>query len=103
MNTQRIATAVREIDRLTLALNWLREYGDQLQPQDRNSFKIHIDDVVAFGVLGVKEAREQMGAIARLYIQDIIQHAIKDAANTIEIHTETIRNEACPEVDDVVP
>lgn len=93
MNTQRIAAAVKEIDKLSLALGWLREFGDALIPNDRNSFKIHID-TTASACTGAAEARQQMEAVARLHIAEIVRHAITDAKNTIEINTSAIKEQA---------
>lgn len=94
MNTQRLAAAIKEIDRLSLALHWLEEYGDHLDPKDRDSFSIYIQPAAASACVGCKEAAEQLNAIARLHIHSIVEQAKKDAVNTIEIHATTIREEA---------
>lgn len=94
MNTQRIAAAIREIDRLTLALNWLREYGDYMKAEDQHTFKVFISPTNGSACVGAKEPTEQLSAITRLHIKAILKHLIEDAQNTIEIHTAAILEEA---------
>jgi len=94
MNTLRITLAVKEIDRLTTALAWLREHGAGLKPRERESFAITFGLIHASACHGAKEASEQLAAIARLHIEDIIAHAILDAENTINMSKDAIRSEA---------
>lgn len=93
MNVTRIRQAIFTIEKLTPALNWLEEYGPGLDYKVKESFEISFRPIAASACPGAKEAAEQIGAIARLHIVDIIDHAIRDAVNTIDMERDAIREE----------
>lgn len=94
MNTSKIRHAAEEIDRYQLALSWLSEHGVKI---NRDS-----DEQVTFrpnfagSCSGSKEAAEVIGAMMTNRLSDLIKDAITNCENTIEIHRQTIRDEATP-------
>ena len=96
MNVSRIVSAATGIQRLTSALEWLRSHGSGLHPDDKDGFSIIVRLNTASALPGAKEAEEKLSAIAKLHIKAILEHAITDCVNTIEIHKDTLRTEAKP-------
>jgi hypothetical protein len=97
MNVNVMAHAIKEIQELQPALDWLSKYGRQLQPADRESFSIRISPHFADACPGCIEATNQINAVARLFIQAIIERAIEDAENTIALRRGQIAREAASE------
>lgn len=93
MNTARIRNAASEIERLSNALAWLREHGANLNHRDRDSFEAFVRVHRASALTGADEANKQLSAMARLQIQDLVNLAIVDAENTIEMHRSALREE----------
>lgn len=94
MNHRRIADAAKEIERLGSALEWLREFGPQLSPRDKESFGMSFRVIMAAAHYGSHEAESQLSAAAKLLIKDIVEVAIKDAENTVELLETAIKEEA---------
>ena len=93
MNSVRIIHAAKDIERLTLALEWFQGYGHLLQHRDKDSFSISIKLLVASACHGAREADVQINAVARVCIDQILSHAIRDAENTIQMCKEILREE----------
>ena len=90
----RVAQAAHEIDTLTTALAWLREYGVQLSHRDKDTFDLTFRAIAAGACNGVREAEKQISAVARTKIKEIIEAAIRDAENTIVLNRAVIKEEA---------
>lgn len=97
MDTTSIIVAAKEIDRLETGLKWLREYGAQLTHREKGSFDAAIRAHAAGACPGAADANAMMSDAARVMIQDIVAHAIRDAENTIEIHKDTLRRQVAAE------
>lgn len=93
MNTVRIRQAAQEIDRLSSALSWLKEHGGVLDPRSKDAFGVNVAINHASALPGSKEAAGQLSAIAKLHIREIVEDAIRDAENTIEMHRSALREE----------
>lgn len=93
MNTARIIHAAREIERLTIAVVWLREHSGGFNHRDKDSFEAFVRVHRASALPGADEANKQLSAMARLQIQDLVNLAIVDAENTIEMHRSALREE----------
>lgn len=91
IDTIGVTQRANNIARLTKALAWLKEYGHTMNAKHRYSFDISVRPISASTLPGAKEAEEQMTAVARLHIENIVQHAIVDAENTIEIEKSWLR------------
>ncbi|PSM18261.1 hypothetical protein [Nitratireductor sp. StC3] len=100
MNTTRISTAVREIERNTAALKWLEEYGPGLRGLDKSSIGISVRPLFARSSVGSEEAAEVLEACARLGIMELVERAIENCRNTIEIHRQAIIDEAGRALED---
>ncbi|MBN7755444.1 hypothetical protein JYP46_01290 [Nitratireductor aquimarinus] len=94
MNTARISNAVREIERNTAALKWLEEYGVKLSMEPETSLGISVSPHFAGSCTGAKEASEVLTAFACRSIAELVETAIKNCRNTIEIHRQAIIDEA---------
>lgn len=92
MNTASIRRAANEIDRLDAALKWLTEYGVKIEAGH--------DEAVAYkpnfagSCSGSKEAAQVLSEMMSNRLPKIIQDAIENCENTIELHRETLRAEA---------
>ena len=93
MNTTSIIAAAKEIDRLETGLKWLREFGVKLEHREKTHMDVAIRGQLGGSCVGAPEANEMMSAAARVMIQEIVAHAIRDAENTIEIHKATLRRQ----------
>ena len=92
MNIKTVIHLSNEIDRLESALKWLTEHRRQLDGKDTFSIAIRLNSCIA--LFGAKEAERHLSDIAQLHIQEIIDHAMRDAVNTIEIHRDVIHRES---------
>ena len=92
MNLMRIKHATAEIDRLTLALEWLTEHGVKIshETDEKVSFRPNF----AGSCNGSKEAAEVLNAMMTNDLPRLIPMAIENVENTFRIHYDTIRNEA---------
>ncbi len=95
MNTARIRHAANEIDRLEKALSWLTEHGVKISKDGKEEMTYRPN--FAGSCNGAKEAAEVLSAMASNRLPDLIQAALENCQNTIEIHRETLRNEATKE------
>lgn len=93
MDIELMATAIRDIQKLQPALDWLRQYGHLLVPSDK-SCVVSITPLGANECVGVEEATAQLNAIGRLHIEKIVQHAMADAENTIRIRRRQLVEQA---------
>lgn len=94
MNTIRIAQAVRDIETNVAALKWLEEHGRYLTARDRDSFSVDLRVHTASACPGAKEAVAVLNSFARFEIEKLVQTAITNCRNTIEIAQATIVEEA---------
>lgn len=94
MNTTRIKQAIASIEENTLALEWLEQYGVNLQGRDKDAFSIGIRMHYAGSCPGTTEAVRILESFARLSILDLVATAITNCRNTIELERDAIRREA---------
>lgn len=95
MNAVEILSAAQKIQHLQEALIWMRENGrSAIDPHSRDAFGVHISLNSCSALRGAKEASVQLSAQAKLLGQEILENAIKDAENTIEILRQKIAREA---------
>lgn len=92
MNTSRIRLAAEEIDRLQRALGWLSEHGVKITKDGDEDVTYRPN--FAGSCNGSKEAAEVLSAMMTNQLSELIPKAIQKCENTIQIHRETIRNEA---------
>lgn len=91
MDALKIEEAAKKIRELSAALEWLRSNGKRaLPPGDREAFGITVSLNSCSALSGAKEAAAQLSACARWLSHDILEHAIRDAENTIEIYKQQI-------------
>jgi hypothetical protein len=95
MNVNRARQALSTIENLTLALEWLNKYGDNLSPREIESHSFSLTIILNHGkaCAGAKEAERQLSAVGRLHIKEIISSAINDAQNTLEMSRCALREE----------
>lgn len=93
MNTARIARAIADIDTNTEALKWLQEYGPSLTGRDRDEASVNVRIAFAAACPGAKQAAEVLSSFATLSLPDLVQTAIKNCENTIEMARSAIREE----------
>ena len=91
MDTRAVSQAAKEIEKLTLALNWLDEYGRHIPANEPYAF--NLQTTFASQCDGYFEAITQIESQAKLMVRDIIDNAIRDCTNTIEILKDNIRRE----------
>lgn len=96
MNTARIKSAADEIERNKRALSWLRDYGHNLTGHD-DAATVVVKPAFAASCLGASDAGEILSVFARLRLPEIVQDAIKNCENTIEISANAIRDELAVE------
>ncbi len=95
MNAARIEQLARQVAHLTEALVWLTENGQNaLNPKDRDAFSITVHLNSCSALRGAAQATIQLGAVARHFAPHILEQAIQDARNTIEIYRSEIMREA---------
>lgn len=92
MNTSRIIRAAREIERLQLALQWLNEFGPKVPKGDASD--VTIRPSFAASCNGANEAHGILSQMVANRLPDLILDAVLDCENTIEIHQQTICDEA---------
>lgn len=97
MNIDRIKRAAAEIEKNTVALKWLEEYGASYTGHGRNeaTFDVHLH--LASACPGAKEAQEIITSFARISLPDLIKTATQNCRNTIAICEDAIRAEASNE------
>jgi hypothetical protein len=94
VNASAIVTAAKRIGELDAALAWMRSHGLQaLNPADKDAFGVHVSLNSCSGLNGAKEAATQLSGVARHFGLQILQSAITDAENTIEILRQQIERE----------
>lgn len=91
MDAAAIATAAKHILELEKALGWLRAHGLQaLDHSDAQSFGVSFSLNSCSALPGAKEAASALSAQARLMSTSLLQAAIRDAENTIQIYRNQI-------------
>lgn len=91
LDATQIKIAAEEIRDLMQALEWMREYGKRvLGSPDREAFGITVSINSCSALPGAKEAAEQLGEVAFTFGPQILEAAIEDAENTIEIYRQQI-------------
>lgn len=95
MNTMRITHAAKEIERLQLAVKWLEEYGAKVTNHEADEHaNVSIRMNFAGSCSGAKEVGEILSAMVGNRMRDLVDEALINCQNTIEIHRQVIRDEA---------
>lgn len=95
MNTLRIIKAAREIDRLETAIQWLEEFGPKVSNHEASEHvTVSIRMNFAGSCNGASEVNEILSTMVENRIRDLVDEALENCHNTIEIHRQTIRDEA---------
>lgn len=100
MNTAKITSAAKEIERLQKAVKWLEDFG----PKVGNSEGADCADVTvrmnfAGSCNGAKEVSEIVSQAVRDMMRELLDDAHDYCREMIEIHRRTIRHEASSEGD----
>lgn len=93
MNIDNIKRAAAEIEKNTVALKWLEEYGASYTDHGRNEVTFEIRLHYASACPGAKEAQEIMSSLARRSLPVLIKTATQNCRNTIAICEDAIRGE----------
>lgn len=93
MNVARIETAAKTISENEKALEWLLVYGVQLTGKDNEQASMSVHLGFAAACTGAKEAEKILSSFARINIPEIVQTAIRNCRNTIELESDAIRRE----------
>lgn len=94
MNVQRVKGAAMEIERLQLALTWLKEHGSKLRTHGpEEDFSLVFTPRLASGCPGAVGAANMISAYARLSIMDLIASSILNCENAIQLELSVIRSE----------
>ncbi|MDK4703858.1 hypothetical protein PH562_16525 [Rhizobium sp. CNPSo 4062] len=93
MNTARIESAAKAISENKKALEWLLQYGTQLTGRDRDQASLSVHLNFASALAGAKEAEKILSSFASINLPEIVQTAIRNCRNTIELEREAIRRE----------
>jgi hypothetical protein len=93
MNPARIISSARTIEERTAALNWLEQYGSQLDGKTPNEADVVVTLKFAASCTGSKEAASILSSYARLSLPDVIKRAIECCNNDIAMATSAIREE----------
>lgn len=95
MNTSRITHAAKEIERLQEAVKWLEEFGPKTSNHAASEHaNVSIRMNFAGSCRGAKEVGEILGEMVGNRMRDLLDEALKNCQNTIEIHRQVIRDEA---------
>lgn len=95
MNTSRITHAAKEIERLQEAIKWLEEFGPKVTDHEASEHaNVSIRMNFAGSCRGAKEAGEIVSEMVGNRMRDLLQDALENCQNTIEIHRQVIRDEA---------
>lgn len=95
MNTSRITHAAKEIDRLQLALKWLEEFTPKTENHSGSEYaNVSIRMNFAGSCMGAKEVNEILSSMVGNKMRDLLEDALENCRNTIEIHRQVIRDEA---------
>lgn len=93
MNTTKIISAAREIERNRDALKWLEEFGGTLTGADQEAASVHVKLNYGSAILGSNEAAEIMSTFAGKMLPEIVKMATSNCRNTIEILKQQIVDE----------
>ncbi|MGB1266341.1 MAG: hypothetical protein ACPG6L_11520 [Nereida ignava] len=95
MNTSRITHAAKEIERLQMAVKWLEEFGPKVNNHEASEHaNVSIRMNFAGSCNGAKEVGEIISTMVGNRMRDLIDDALKNCENTIEIYRNVIRDEA---------
>lgn len=93
MDARRIESAAKTISENEVALEWLLQYGTQLTGRDKDQASVSVHIGFAGACTGAKEAEKIMSSFGRLSLPEIVQAAIRNCRNTIELERDAIRRE----------
>lgn len=95
MDTSRIKHAAKEIDRLQEAVKWLEEFGPKVSNHAASEHaNVSIRMNFAGSCNGAKEVGEILSNMIGNRMRDLVDEALENCRNTIEIHRQVIRDEA---------
>ncbi len=85
MNTQYVEDAVKRLCQLDAALKWLRANGESAFNMANNGYRVDFAFYHGSRLDGCKEAEIQLSGCVKVLGLQILETAIKDAENTIEV------------------